>query len=286
MGPGLTLLLVALIVFVLPGVVIVAVPATIVRATLGWIVFLIGLLAIDSWTSTVEPYDDDGVFPDPAPLVLAAWAVVLTIAVLIRREAFLSGSGNGGDRYQARSWSIPLAALASVAAMHWLRNWLAGAEPAELVHLIVIASLLVVLLLAGWWIVRRTARLAIPARIAAVFAATGLVLISSNIVMGFRMWDEARRFADGRPYCVMTYGGFESRRVAQDGWDLSPLVDRQYGVWAISKTPFMAVQEQDAIRSFRYFHDRWIDVSRSDDPHCLPMPIRKEPDRDEIIVVG
>lgn len=270
-------LFLALLCILLPGIVVIAVPAKAARATVGWVIFVIGLLVVDYWTASVQPYDDDGVFPDPSILVFTAWGVTLAIAIAARGEA-LFGSRAGPPRHPALSWSIPFGALAGVVFLHWLRNRLAGIKPAEWVHAAVIAAFTAIILAAAWALARNALRFTTPLWVIMSFSTACLVLTAANAAMGFWMWQHAREFAAGKPYCVIayrdfpvTYGNFgKNKRFARSGWDLSPLVNRRYGVWAVRKTPFMVVREEAGTKSYRYFLGKWDDVTGWDEEYYTP----------------
>ena len=266
----LPLFLLFALIAVIPALVIVATPAKAARAAVGWVIFVIGLIFIDFWTSSVNPYDDDGVGPDPSSLVLSVWVIVVIIAIGVRRDALFPTEA-APPRHPALCWSIPFGALASVAFVHWLRNRLAGAEPAAWVHGGVMAVFVLVILIAGWAAVRSVGRMVPSLRAVLAFAVVGLLLVSANVIMGFRLRQQAQEFAAGRPYCMMTYGGFETKRVARNGWEMSPLVNRHHGVWAVSKTLFLTVREKAGTRSYRYFNGDWRDVTHRT-PDCRPVP--------------
>lgn len=238
------------------------------RAVLGWTVLVVGLLAIDTWTSTFLPYDDDGVFPDFGSLFVSLAVAGIVFAAAIRREALIEPLPEQGvTRVLARA-SVPLGTLAAVAFMHWLRNCLAGAEPAMLIHFAVVAAFAGVGAVS--FFAARKQRVAVSTAGCGMlsFAVAGLLLTVANAAMGFRTWNDARDFAGGSPYCLMTYGGFEHRREAHEPWELSPLVNRYYGVWAIRKTPFLVVGDGPHKGVYRFFPDKWR--GERDRPQCSP----------------
>lgn len=238
-----------------PGVVIALTPARFVKAAAGWIIFFVGLVFIDYKSSSVAPFDDDGAFPDPSSFLLTGWTMATVIAIAVRREALVESLSD--SRYRAfLNWTVPIGALLGVGFSHWLRNRLAGAEPAAEIHVVVASGFLLVL-----GVTHRLRRFENLRETAMAFAITGLLLVAANIQMGFSIARKAETLAAGRPFCLMTYGGWETRRRAQNGWDLSPLVNRHYGVWAVRKTPFLTIKEGDALASYRYFWSKWDNVT-------------------------
>jgi len=274
----LFLLVIFLLIVLVPAVFLLAVPPRAVHVTLAWLILAMGILVLDYHTASVMPYDDDGVFPDPSPVVIGGWLCVMTVAIAIRHDALLWPpvmQESGKHDHFALSWVVPAGILSAVVGMHWLRNRLAGFEAAMAAHLVLLAGGVVV---AGLTIaaLRWAARAApwdraVPLLRYTLFVSASCIgLLVANIHMGYAMWSDAERFAAGRPWCAMTYGGFETRRVARNGWDLSPLVNRHYGVWAVRKTPFMVVKDGQALRSHRNFLGQWQDVNY-EPPHCLPQ---------------
>jgi hypothetical protein len=264
---GYSLLIGAVAILVLPLVAVIALPVKAARSFLGLVLFGIGILFLDFATANFMPYDDDSPGDAFAALLMAAIigiGALSTLLLAVRDRGLFIVEQEEGVRRLDWARALPVGALAGVVFMHWLRNRLAGAEPAGHIHGAVIAAFLAVFLIAGWFLWRRSSWSALFDRALLAFALAGIFLSIANIAMGFRMWERSREFAAGRPFCVMTYGGFETRRQARSGWDLSPLIDRHYGVWAVSKAPVVFLEDGGNIRSYRYFTGDWRDVSRSE----------------------
>lgn len=256
----------------LPAVLMLVAPSGWVRAVTGWMILVTGLIMIDNHVVGVGPYDDDGVFPSPVPLWAWVWAITMGAALFLRQEALLSPSDQD-DRSPAHwacTWSIPVALLVAAAFVHWLSNRLAGASPAALVHLGVIGSSLAASGGAAWLLAKRQGG---PRTLRHLAVATPLAvaaLASWQAMKGFDLWNKARAEAGGAPHCVVTHAGIERSRKAANAWELSPLVNRKYGIWAASKGPVLVVRRRSAVQSLRRINGKWRDVSHGGRPLCVP----------------
>lgn len=269
----MAILLILALILVLPAIVILVSPKTWVRAVAGWLLLGIGLLAIDEHVATPNPYDDDGGFIPPGAFEAFMWlAGGLAAAALIARwRSSIEPSSRPTNPVLdwLRDCTIPLGLLIAAAGLHWLSNRLAGAQPSVVIHAAVIGvSILLVGAMIGlksWWPGRWTSLqqlgLTIPAGIA--------LLTVWDAHLGFDLAARAAALAANRPHCLMTFGGFEHRREARGGWDLSPLVNRRYGVWAAPKGPVVTIQEAQGVRQYRWKRGRWQDVSYGA-PLCTP----------------
>jgi hypothetical protein len=94
-------------------------------------------------------------------------------------------------------------------------------------------------------------------------------MIVGDAAKGFSLWSEANELADSNPHCIMTYGGFRHQRVATNGWELSPLVNRHYGTWAASKHPVLVYSDDKGLHQIRWIngHSSWGELG---DPPCKP----------------
>ncbi len=267
-------LLILALILVLPAIIILISPKDWVRAVAGWLLLGIGLLAIDEHVATPNPYDDDGGFISPGAFEAYMWlAGGLAAAALIARWSRSIEPSGRSTSPAALDWlrdcAIPLGLLIAAAGLHWLSNRLAGAQPSVVIHAAVIgvSTLLAAAMIGvkswrpGRWTTLQQLGLTIPAGIA--------LLTVWNAHLGFDLAARAAALAADRPHCLMTFGGFEHRREARGGWDLSPLVNRRYGVWAASKGPVVAIQEAQGVRQYRWHSGRWQEVSHGA-PGCAP----------------
>lgn len=265
-----SLLLLIAVISLAPAASIVAAPQRWARAVTGWALLIVGVLMIDSHIATPHPYDDDGVDIGFGAMVQVIWVLTLPMALLLRSRALLEFQNNvRSPLWRAIGcWSVPAAILFAVIFHHWLANRLAGAAPAGLVHLLVVLAAVVVL--CGAIVIAWRSRQANGLhRLGILFPCALMIIVLLDAQKGFAMWDRAVAMAADHPFCLMTYGGFEHRRRARDGWDLSPLVDRHHGTWAVSKTPFLVVATDQGVQMYRWFPRRWQDVP-DDKPQCVP----------------
>lgn len=265
-------LIVFLLVVLLPAGLVVAAPGRWLGATAGWALLAAGLVFILDYIHHPAPYDDDFLDIDLGLLLGGFWAMTVAGALLFRLRATAGAEcqTQGSAVLQwAQCWSVPAAILVAVAFLHWLSNRLAGAAPAPLVHLWAVLPPLGLLLFllspAGGW----TRKFPVWRRLALALPAVFASLVAWDVQEGFAAWSEARAFAAGQPHCLMTYGGFEHRRQARSGWDLSPLVDRHYGVWAVAKTPTLAVATPGGGETYRFHGGRWTGTNER--PQCRPQ---------------
>jgi hypothetical protein len=270
----MTYLFAILATLLFPAIVIALSPNAWVRAVGGWLLLGIGLLLIDAHVATPSPYDDDGVLIPPGVFEACLWiAGGLAVVAFVARWRSSAESLRRSTSPAALNWlrdcAIPLGLLLAAAGLHWLSNRLAGAQPSVAIHAAVIAvSILPAAAMIGlkyWrpgrWTTLQQFGLTIPAGIA--------LLTIWDAHLGFDLKARAAALAADRPHCLMTYGGFEHRREARGGWDLSPLVNRRYGVWAASKGPVVTIREAEGIRQYRWFSGRWQAVSYGP-PLCKP----------------
>lgn len=266
-------------ILLLPAIIIAICPRGWVRATAGWLILGIGLLLIDDHVATASPYDDDGVVFGPGAFVGLFWVMLIgaTIALFARWKAVLEPpdpSAGPTVLQWVRDWAIPLSLLIAAAGMHWLRNRLAGAEPAALIHFAIIGASVLICSIMLWrkrrqfggWTTLEHFALALPASVA--------LLIAWDVHKGFELWSRANEFAGDKPRCMMSYGGFEHAREAHSGWDLSPLINRRYGTWAASKASVVILREGDNIQRYRWFAGRWREVPNHGALPCQPRPSR------------
>ena len=150
-------------------------------------------------------------------------------------------------------WTWPAAALGCAAGMHWLRNRLAGAEAAQLVHIMLIVGALLVSLVVLWRQRSRKAGWKSRHRLGLAIAGVVVLLVANDANKGFDLWSKATAFAAATTHCVMTYGGFERQRQARNGWDLSPLVNRRYGTWQLRRRRVVMIAEPAGLSGYRCF---------------------------------
>ncbi len=136
---------------------------------------------------------------------------------------------------------------------------MAGATAAQTVHLAVFGAVAIVAVIALKMHMAAEAKPETSSRLALTFAAVLLALVVRDTFQGFSLWARAEREAGGRAHCMMTYGGFELRRRARNGWELSPLVNRHYGTWAAAKAPVLIVTSGRTTTSYRWI-SRWQNV--------------------------
>jgi hypothetical protein len=261
-----------LLFFMLPALPILVAPRGWARAVAGWIMLWVGLSLIKAKSRTPSPFDDDGIGADFGDAFLIISSLAIGAALLIRWRALIYGpkaEDRGAVTRWLGDWAIPLGFLFAAAFLHWLSNRLAGTSPAWLLHvmLVLAASGFAAAMVwrSGWSFALTKATSRLGFALSAAFA----VLVMWDAVQGFTMWSRAERFADGSPWCAMTYGGFEHERRALSGWDLSPLVNRHYGNWAVSKALFLTVGSGSEARSYRWYVGRFREEGRGS-PECLP----------------
>jgi hypothetical protein len=267
------MLLYFLISVLLPATLVLVAPREWARAVAGWGLLAAGLVFLLDHLQHPAPYDDDFLDIDLGLALGTVWASTIVGALVIRR-ALLDPDPLGEKPalpaaptvlQWLQCWSIPIAFLVAAAFLHWLSNRLAGASPAWQVHLRVLLPALCLFAFMLRWVGWRG--LGGPRRLGLALPVAFSLLVAWDGHKGFDAWSGARSFAAGRPYCLMTYGGFEHRRTARSGWDLSPLVDRHYGDWAVGKTPTLAVATDEGIATYR-LKDRWRPTNER--PQCRP----------------
>jgi hypothetical protein len=242
------------------------------RAVTGWVLLGIGLLVIELKSATASPFDDDGVGFEFGMLFVLWWTLSVLPALLIRHRALLQGPGDEGRSVGMRwlrDWAVPLGLLFAAVFLHWLGNRIAGASPAWLVHVLLGATACGCAAGVVWRCGWRFVALSPASRLAFAVPAAIAVLVVYNASAGFGMWSRARQFAGGAPWCAMTYGGFQHERGARSGWDLSPLVNRRYGSWAVGKAGFLVVGVGADAVSYRWFQSRFQQAGRIE-PGCVP----------------
>jgi hypothetical protein len=265
------LCLLILFVLLLPAGLVLISPPSWIRAVAGWGLLAAGWVYILDHIHHPAPYDDDFMDLDTGIFLGMIWAATIAAALVARQRALLDPdpAPPGPAVLQwLRCWSIPIAFLMATAFLHWLSNRLAGAGPAWQVHFWALALPLSLMLLLSWARRWRMEGLSGRQRFGLAFPAFLALLVAWNAYQGFTAWSGARAFAAGRPHCLMTYGGFEHRRVARSGWELSPLVDRARGNWAVSKTPTLSVATAEAFATYRLLGRGW--QSTNERPQCWP----------------
>lgn len=259
-----------LISVLLPATLVLVAPQGWIRAVAGWGFLAAGLVFMLDYVQHPAPYDDDFMDFNLGLALGGVWAITIAGALAIRRPPLDPEpvAEQSTALQWAQCWSIPIAFLFAAAFLHWLSNRLAGGSPAWLIHLWVLllplGLILVALRRSGW----RVKDMAALRRFGLALPAAFALLVLWDVDKGFEAWSEARTFAAGRPYCLMTYGGFEHRREARSGWDLSPLVDRHYGNWAVGKTPSLVVATDMGPATYR-FRGSWSNATR-ESPPCRP----------------
>lgn len=266
----LTLLFVP-IALLLPAGLVLAAPQNWIRAVAGWGLLAAGWVYILDYTHHPAPYDDDFMDLDLGLLLGMIWAATIAAALMVRQRALLDpdpAPAGPAVLQWLRCWSLPIAFLLATALLHWLSNRLAGAAPAWQVHFWAIAAPLGLVLLLSWARRWRLEGLSGRQRFSLAFPALLALLVAWDGHKGFTIWSDARAFAAGRPYCLMTYGGFEHRREARSGWEISPLVDRAHGNWAVAKTPTLSVAAAERIETYRWLRGDWLPTNEK--PQCWP----------------
>jgi hypothetical protein len=270
-APAMAILLLYLLIVILPAGLVLAAPRNWVRAAAGWSFLVAGWVYIHDHVHHPAPYDDDFMDLDLGLILGVIWSMTIA-AALAARQAALRDPNPKPKRSVVRQWiqcwSVPIALLFGIAFLHWLSNRLAGATPALRVHLWVLVPLLGLMLLLAWGRQWRMADLSGRQRFSLALPAAVALLTVWDVHQGFSAWSGARAFAAGRPYCLMTYGGFEHRREAQSGWEMSPLVDRAFGNWAVAETPTLSVATADGVTTYRLLRGAWR--STKDQPQCWP----------------
>lgn len=259
--------------FFLPAVMVLLAPRRWLRAVTSWVLLGVGLLLIEDYVSTASPYDDDGGFFGPGMFVgllsFAGLAAIGAFAFRWSSDKDERQEGNDNALLQwAGDWAVPFSLLLVAGGMHWLRNRLAGMEPAATLHLTLLLAGTAVCALAIWRKKFRLKNWTTLDRFVLVIPASVAMLVAWDSYAGFRLWSQAEQLAAGRPRCMMSYGGFEYRREAVSGWDLSPLVNRLYGIWAPPKAPVVFVEDANRIQRFRRINGHWQEVSN--DSRNLP----------------
>lgn len=267
----MAIFLLSLLLAILPAALVLAAPRKWVRGVGGWAILAAGWIYILDHIGRPGPYDDDFMDLNLGLILGAAWAMTVAGALIARKSALLDPAPvrePSAALQWIQCWSIPIALLFGAALLHWLSNRLAGATPAWRVHFWVMAPPLGLVLLLSWFGRWRMKDLSGRRRFSLALPSVLALLVAWDMHQGYAAWSGARAFADGRPYCLMTYGGFEHRRVARSGWEISPLVDRAYGNWAVAETPSLSVATAKGVATYRLFKGAWR--STSERPQCWP----------------
>ena len=234
-----------------PGIIIVATPVGWVRLTSSLIVLGLGLLWLDEHVATVAPYDDDGPFHGIGGGIVMIMAIATGIGITVRGYVLLQNDPDEPRHPVDRAWPIPLGVLAAALFLHWLSNRLAGAQPPWAIHVGLI-MLGFVLTIAFAFFAVWAARVRSPSLLVAAFAFSFAGMVINDAAKGADLWKRAKEEAGARPHCIMTYGGWQHRRIAKDSWDLSPLVNRHYATWAAGKSPVLIVRNEEGVRQLRW----------------------------------
>lgn len=251
-----------------PGILIVATPVRWLRLTVSVIVLGLGLLWLDEHIATVAPYDDDGPFHGIFSGIILYMDMAVGVGVMLRGYALILDDEDKPRSNIDQLWPVPMAMLAASLFMHWLSNRLAGAQPPMPIHIGLIAAALVVAALFGF-ISYRWPRFRPVTMFITVFAATIAAMVAGDAAKGLALWRSSKQEAGNNPHCIMTYGGFEHRRVARDGWDLSPLVNRHYGNWAAGKAPLLIYKDREKLVQLRLHWGEFLEGGLGPPP-CLP----------------
>ena len=240
-----------------PGILIAIAPRRCVRLVTAATVLPVGLLALDEHVSTVAPYDDDGPFSGIGTAIVMTMCVAAVLGILKRPFDILHDDPDEPRYPVDRAWPVPVGVLAAAYFLHWLSNRLAGAEQPLTLHLAITVSGVVIGFAASL-----AAKLFPPIRdpslLLAAFAFALVGMIVNNAAKGCALWRQAKQEAGNQPHCIMSYGGFERRRFARDGWDLSPLVNRHHATWAASKAPVIVIAEPRGVKQLRWMNGEFL----------------------------
>jgi hypothetical protein len=162
------------------------------------------------------------------------------------------------------SWEFPIGIVLAMLAFHGLSEVMAGFRPAWLAHLLVTIGIGI-----GFAILVRyyTVLVEAPPVTAMLLAMVFLVVMTSHVAgSASHAWilsGRASRFADGAPYCLLAFDRAGNPRPATSTFDLSPLVMRSRGSFAVHEEAWLIVQTRWGPVSYAYtYGPRWFVVAQ------------------------
>ena len=229
--------LLTLVVAAAPALVGAVLPRKWAYGWFGWYALVLGLLLLD--------YRPDS-STDPGGW-LWPMAIAGGVAVVVRRSVDHFRPEARAPDYSPHAillgrWELPVGSLAAALVFHGLCLAMAGFRPSWLAHgmlLVAIGIGFAVLLM------KFTKARSAPGSImllAFMFLLITMSLVGSSITFAFLLSGRAARFADGAPYCIMTYDRAGRGRAATSTFDLSRLVMRVDGRHAARTEPWLVVQ--------------------------------------------
>lgn len=219
------------------------------HAFLGWYALAVGLLLLDHMTVA-------GRTAAISLPMLGYWAV-FGLAAFILRKTIDARRGVRPpaldlDQRILLGWEPPIAILLAFLAMHAFSNGLAGLLPAWLAHFLPIVAVGVVLGV----LLHSLTESGRPRFGVSLFLGTFLIMVTVVVGAGanqaVRLSRRASVFADGMPYCLLTYDNSGRARAATSTLDLSPVVMRSGGAYAAYREPWLVVRDRFGVASYRF----------------------------------
>lgn len=253
-------------------VVLPLIPAALPRR---WAYFGLGIAALVAglfWLAIhVVPFsqsDDHGF----SGLLLVSWLAAGTVSLSI--VAVRSALARSVAPRRPGLWPLPVGILGGVFFMHWLSNRLAGATPAEWVHILVALSGLIA---AGTFAFFRPLDPTLR-DLSHTAVVLGVIVAFWPINAAYEAGKWARQAdleAKGQPYCILTYAGREHPRPAKSVLELSRLVSRSGGRHAAEDAYWLVIETTGGV-----IEKRWntlggaiavVEQKRTQPPACTPL---------------
>lgn len=233
-----------------PTVLVACMPSPWWRPIVGWLVLGGGLLWLDERNI---PWEDKGIFGGIGEGLLLWVFTPLLVAAFVK--AFRDHGVEARRIPFWADWHAPVSILFAVFFFHWLANRLAGASPSHHVHLMVAlvaagVAAVVILVLRRW--PGDLPRLRGPLIFAACTAVAIVILVGKAALTAHEEKVAAGLQAGGRPWCVLTFAGNGRARPATHWLELSPLVSRSGGRSYVEDVAWLAVQEEQGVKRYRY----------------------------------
>ena len=157
------------------------------------------------------------------------------------------------DKRFLLSWEFPIGIVLAILSFHALSEVMAGFRPAWLAHLLVAIGLGI-----GFAILLRcyTVLVEAPPVTPMLLALVFLVMMTGHAAgAASHAWilsGRASSFADGAPYCILAFDRAGNPRPATSTFDLSPLVMRSRGNYAVDEEAWLVVQTRWGPVSYAY----------------------------------
>lgn len=204
----------------------------------GWYALVLGLLFLDLRPGSTN---DPGGWLWPTAIVASAAVAVRRIVDHFRPQAPRAPDHSPYAILLGR-WELPIGSLAAALLFHGLCLVMAGFRPSWLAHGLLLVAIGIGFAVLLMKFTRARSAPGSAMLLAFMFLMISLTLVGSSITFAFLLSGRAASFADGAPYCILTYDRAGRARPATSTFDLSRLVMRVDGRHAARTEPWLVVQ--------------------------------------------